>query len=183
MSTDDFRITGPGFYMTRDRDRVKIEARTHVISPYKWMARKGARFWSVTDLGQELSDGHSARDIVSRCDEAPPLTRLDRAKAALEEARAIRDDADVATTSALAYRKRAMHRVEEAHDEVFAAEKEAAAATQPVPVPPPLPDALVEVARFVSANSPYDTMCLHEVWKLLARSHGVSVEALREAIK
>ena len=100
----------------------------------------------------------------------PPLTRLDRAKAALEEADRVNDAAWKAHVASCAAQGDAMRELADAEQE---------AAAQPQPVPPPLPDALVEVARFVSANSPYDTMCLHEVWKLLARSHGVSVDALR----
>ena len=96
----------------------------------------------------------------------PPLTRLDKAKAAHQKAQELYVRGMIAT--------------HEAERELADAEREAAA--KPQPEPPPLPEALVEVAS--KYRNPVIWQMTNDcILELLAKSHGVSVEVLREAIK
>ena len=97
----------------------------------------------------------------------PTPTRVERARAVYEKERIVHGHACVRLAAAVR--------------EVDEAEKEAAALAQPAPEAP-LPEALVEVARNVSRRCYFINPDATRVLDVLARSHGITVEALRKAI-
>lgn len=104
-------------------------------------------------MGAYAAEDREREYLAQKAEVTPPRNRLERAKATLRAA----------------------------HDELAAAEQEAAAAAQPVP--PPLPDELVAQVKHLGQWSRDATFNKAEVLEWMAMSHGVSVEALREAIK
>lgn len=97
-------------------------------------------------------------------------TRVERARAVYEKERIVHGHACVRLAAAVR--------------EVDEAEKEAATVAQPAPEAP-LPEGLVSVARALIRdveNFPGQGYSGILVTELLARSHGISVDALRKAI-
>jgi hypothetical protein len=107
-----------------------------------------------------------------------PPSRLDRAKAALEEAEANCTDMGNAAYAALGEHKHAQAAYRCAKANLAAAEAEAARLASIAAIPP----LLLEVAREIGVGEPYDSINRCDVWKLLARSHGIPPGTLRERL-
>ncbi len=188
-STPPFRITVEGKYRTEGGHVVDVRKRNVPGSQFQWeYNHPGERDFlcSVRDDGsQYFGRGVSGPyNIVSRCDDAPspvPTTndRLTRAKAALEGARAALSFVIRAYDAAAENQRAAFGRVNDARAELAAAEKEAEAAQARVEIPA----GLLQVAREVMGADPYDTRPMFEVWALLAKSHGITMHALRARLE